>query len=391
MRLVTVLCLLSLAPAAWAQPLITEGDAPMAAGYRLNTVVQGLERPWGLAFLPGGDMLVTERPGALRIIRHGALLPGEVPGIPAGEVLALRQGGLLDVAAHPDFADNRLVYFTYAHGTEKENHTRLARAVFRDGALADWEVLFTVNKRKAGGQHFGSRLAFLPDGTLLMSVGDGGNPPLKLEGDYIRKQAQKKGSHLGKVLRLTDAGKPAPDNPFVKAEGAAPEVWSMGHRNIQGLVHDPMRETVWATEHGALGGDELNRLSVGANYGWPEVTFSREYVGGKKISPHTAKEGYVDPEVVWMTAIAPCGLALYTGERFPGWTGDLFAGGLQSQDVKRIDLDARGRVVGQEAIRVGERVRDVRTGPDGYIYILTDAENGRLIRVEPSGTSETAP
>ncbi len=191
------------------------------------------------------------------------------------------------------------------------------------------------------------------------------------------------GSHLGKVIRIAADGSVPPDNPFVDTPETLPAIWSYGHRNIQGIVFDPLRNVVWASEHGALGGDELNRLQGGQNYGWPSVTFSREYVGGLKISEDTSRPGMQDPLVVWMSAIAPSGLALYTGKRFPQWRGDLFVGGLRSQDIRRIDLDASGRVRGQSALRIGQRVRDVRQGPDGLLYVLTDESNGSLIRLEP--------
>jgi glucose/arabinose dehydrogenase len=244
-------------------------------------------------------------------------------------------------------------------------------------------VIFEVNTKKFGNQHFGSRLLWMPDGTLLVSIGDGGNPPIRLEGDWIRKQAQNRASHLGKVLRIRDDGSAPSDNPFTASSDANPLVWTYGHRNIQGMAYDPLRSLVWVSEHGALGGDELNAIRSGENFGWPTVTFSREYYDRSKISPHTTKPGMVDPVLVWMTAIAPSGLTLYTADRFPRWRGDLLAGGLKSQDIRRIDLDAAGRVVGQSALRIGQRVRDVRQGPDGLLYVLTDESSGSLIRLEP--------
>ena len=366
-----------------AQPVVVQDDVPAQAGFVKERVVTGLEHPWGMAFLPGGDLLVTERPGRLRLVRRGRLLDEPVAGVP--EVFASGQGGLLDIRLHPKFAENRNVYFTYAHGTSKANRTRVAAAVFDGKRLENWQVIFEVAASKSGSQHFGSRLLWMPDGTLLVSIGDGGNPPVRYAGDWIRVQAQNRGIHLGKIVRLNADGTVPPDNPFVGAADAEPAVWSYGHRNIQGLAYDPLRAMVWASEHGALGGDELNRLEDGKNYGWPEATYSREYVLGTRISPHTSKAGMADPVVVWMTAIAPSGLMVYTGDRFSDWKGDVFAGGLKSQDIRRIDLDPAGRVVGQFALRIGERVRDVRQGPDGLIYVITDEASGSLYRLAPAG------
>ena len=370
-----------------AQPHITQGDVPAERGFRTVTLVQGLEHPWGIDWLPNGDILVTERPGRLRRMRGDRLVSNPIAGIP--EVFDSGQGGLLDISLHPRFEENRKVYFTYAHGISRANRTRVASAVFKGDALENWQVVFEVIDAKSGSQHFGSRLLWMPDGTLLVSIGDGGNPPVRLDGDWIRKQAQNRRSHLGKILRLNADGTIPPDNPFFASADAEPAVWSYGHRNIQGLAYDPLRSIVWASEHGALGGDELNAVQAGKNYGWPAVTYSREYFDGTKISPLPSKAGMVDPRVVWITAIAPSGLAVYTGDRFPRWHGDLFAGGLKSQDIRRIDLDDAGRVIGQSALRIGQRVRDVRQGPDGFLYVITDESNGSLIRLEPASDKES--
>lgn len=345
------------------------------------TLVEGLEHPWGIAWLPDGTMLVTERPGRLRVIREGQLDPNPVPGVPS--VLAVGQGGLLDVAVHPQFAENPWVYFTYASGTARANQTQIARARFDGSSLSDWTVIFQVERDKSDGQHFGSRLAWLPDGTLLVSIGDGGNPPVELDGDLIRNQAQNLGTRFGKVVRLNADGSIPSDNPFVNTPDADPAIWSYGHRNIQGLALDPETNQIWVTEHGARGGDELNAVQPGSNYGWPVVTHSREYWGGQ-ISAEQSRPGMVDPLVVWTPAIAPSGLAVYRGDRYPQWQGHLFAGGLVSRDVRRIELDASGTVINETPIDIGQRVRDVRQGPDGLIYILTDEPNGRLVRLEPS-------
>jgi len=391
MRSFLIFAILVLFVACGVQPpagdsVIVDDEVPAEGGFRRVTLLDGLEHPWAMTWLPNGDLLITERPGRLRLVSAGRLQAAPVAGVP--EVFAIGQGGLLDILLSPNFADNRRVFFTYAHGSDDANRTRVARATFTGKALSDWQDIFEVATVKSGGQHFGSRLAWLPDGTLLVSIGDGGNPPVRLDGDWIRKQAQNKASHLGKIVRIDADGAIPADNPFAGDPPADPAVWSYGHRNIQGLVFDPLRNTVWASEHGARGGDELNRLTAGGNFGWPAATYSREYLGGLRISEHTSIPGMVDPLVVWMKAIAPSGLAVYTGERFPRWRGDLFVGGLQSEDVRRIDLDADGRVLGQTSLPIGQRVRDVRQGPDGLLYVLTDETDGRLIRLEPSGDSE---
>jgi glucose/arabinose dehydrogenase len=345
-----------------------------------TVLVDGLAHPWGLDWLPDGTMIVTERPGRVSLIDPGQLEPTPVAGVP--EVLTTGQGGLLDVSVHPQFADNQWVYFTYAEGDRSANQTRVARARLVDDALSDWQVIFEVNRSKQGGQHFGSRITWLPDDTMLISIGDGGNPPLQLEGNLIREQAQNLGSHLGKIVRLKDDGSIPADNPFVDTPGANPAIWSYGHRNIQGLMYDPVSDRLWSTEHGARGGDELNLVEAGGNYGWPEVTHSREYSGGE-ITTERSRPGMADPLIVWTPAIAPSGLLVYQGEAFAPWQGDLFAGGLVSQDVRHIELDESGAVINETSINIGQRVRDVRQGPDGLIYVLTDEANGRLIRLEP--------
>lgn len=366
---------------AAAAPFISDQPAEMQ-GVRLTQVVGGLERPWGMAFLPDGSALVTERPGRVRIIRDGALVREPVPGVPP--VHASGQGGLLDVALHPGFASNRTIYLTYAHGTSAANRTRLARAVFDGRALRDVQVIFEVNREKPANAHFGSRIAFLPDGTLLMTVGDGGNPPNSLDGRFIREQAQDPASHLGKILRLNADGSVPRDNPFLTTPGYAPEIWSVGHRNSQGLVVDPTRNAIWANEHGSSGGDELNLLRGGQNHGWPVASYSVEYQGGAQIGRGRSVPGLIDPALVWLRTAAPSGLAVVTSDRYPGWRGDLISGSLRAQDIRRVRADAAGQVVAEEILRVGQRVRDVRQAPDGYLYLLTDSADGALLRLEPA-------
>jgi aldose sugar dehydrogenase len=346
---------------------------------RQTTIVEGLERPWSMAWLPDGAMLITEKAGRLRILREGQLAPEPIGGVP--EVLTEGQAGLMEVSLHPQFAANQLIYLTYSHGTIDANRTRLARATFDGQTLQNLQVIFEVSQAKSGGQHFGSRIAWLPDGTLLLAFGDGGNPPVELEGDLIRKQAQNLQSRLGKIVRLNDDGSIPKDNPFVGKANVDPAIWSYGHRNIQGLTYDRETQRVWSTEHGARGGDELNLEQAGQNYGWPIVTYSQEYSGGE-ITSERSRPGMVDPKTYWTPAIAPSGLAIYRGDRFPAWQGSLFAGGLVSQDVRRIEVDAAGNVLNQQEIEIGQRVRDVRQSPDGFLYVLTDESDGRLIRLE---------
>lgn len=388
MRRWAMLAALGVTQAAMAQ---LEGPVPQtpqrvpdASGYRFEVVTTGLDHPWSVCWLPGdAGMLVTERGGAVKRLKDGAVQPVKAvfPGLQE-----IGQGGLMDVSLHPNFAENGLVYFTYAQGNARANKTVLARGTWSDAGetpvITDIAVIFSVAQEKGGGQHFGSRILWLPDGTLLMSVGDGGNPPVKYEGDWIRKQAQNKAAHLGKVLRLNDDGTAAKDNPFAGESGAAPEVWTLGHRNIQGLARDPESGRVWANEHGARGGDELNLIEKGNNYGWPEVTYSVWYVDASRISEKTSADWSTDPKVVWTPSKAPSGLCFYTGDKFPAWKGDLFSGALVFGEVRRIDLEG-DTIVGQERIEIEARVRDVRQGPDGYLYVLTDEGDGALIRILP--------
>ncbi len=354
---------------------------PKDATINKVTLVSGLEHPWSITWLPDKTtMLITERPGRLRIVRSGKLDPTPIAGLPA--VFAEGQGGLMDISLHPLFEKNRWIYLTYSHGNGQANRTRLARATFDGKNLSDLRVIFEVSQAKSDTQHFGSRIVWLPDNTMLVAIGDGGNPPVQLDGDLIRKQAQNLRSRLGKIVRLNDDGSVPRDNPFKDSDKNDPAVWSYGHRNIQGLTFDATSGQIWSTEHGSKGGDELNLIRAGKNYGWPIVTYGREYFG-PEISSERSRPGMEDAKVVWTPSIAPSGLVLYRGDRFPAWKGDLFAGGLVSQDVRHIDLDEKGNVVSQKSIDIGQRVRDVRQGPDGLLYVLTDAQDGQLIRLEP--------
>ena len=368
---------------AQTDPTPISGDVPEAQGWRAEVVADGLSHPWAIAWLPDGSALITERPGRLRWLRNGQLDPQPITGLPP--VAAFGQGGLLDIALHPDFAQNRLIYLTLAVGSPEANRTALLRGRLENHAVREAKIIFQNADAKSGGQHFGSRLAWLPDHTLLMSIGDGGNPPTRFGDGNIRDQAQNLGTHFGKVLRLKDDGSPPADNPFVNRPGAKPEIWTYGHRNIQGLTRHPLTGRIWANEHGSRGGDELNILQGGQNYGWPAVTYSHEY-WGPKVSEQTRRPDVVDPQRVWTPSKAPSGLTFYTGEVFPHWKGDLFSGALKFGQIRRLDLDGE-RIVGEEKLTIGRRVRDVRQGPDGYLYVLTDEDPGVLLRIVPTEKS----
>jgi aldose sugar dehydrogenase len=367
--LMMTLSLLLTGPAAAGTETTSAGT--VSGDYRAVTVAEGLELPWGLAFLEDGAMLVTERPGRLRRVGADGSLSEPLDGVPP--VYFAGQGGLLDVALHPAFADNRLVYLSYAHGDSVDNAARVARAVLGADGLTDLEVIFTARPGKDTPQHYAGSMAFLDDGTLLLNIGDGF--------DY-REQAQNLQSLLGKTVRLNDDGSIPEDNPFVGRDDAAPEIWTYGHRNAQGLVADPVSGRVYQHEHGPRGGDELNLLQPGRNYGWPAVTHGLDY-SGAYVSPFSELPGMEPPLQHWVPSIAPSGLTIYRGSAFPEWYGDLFLGALVDQEVRRIDMDD-GRVVGEHALlsELGERIRNVRVGPDEHLYIVTDSTQGRILRLE---------
>jgi aldose sugar dehydrogenase len=381
---IALLAALSFATTSAAQPQPT-GEPPAAKGWKAVTVAEGVSRPWGIAWLPDGRPLITAKDGTLHTVRDGKFDDIPMDGLP--EVFSSNQGAFMDIAVHPadKDANNARVYMTLSTGTRDANRTVLVRGTFDGKGVVDIKTLFQVEPTKDTNQHFGSRLLWLPDGTLLMSIGDGGNPPAQIGGMLAREQAQNLGSHLGSVLRLTAEGKPASGNPKFGDKNAKPEIWCYGNRNIQGLTRDPKTGRIWANEHGPRGGDEVNLLEAGRNYGWPEVTLGRDYRSGDAIGKTTA-QGMVDPKVVWIPATAPSGLAFYTGTHFPDWRGSLFSGGLVSGDIRRIQLDANGNVVRQERLKIGDRVRDVKQGPDGYLYVLTDETDGKLLRIEPDNS-----
>ncbi len=342
---------------------------------RVVELVRGLERPWGLAFLPDGRMLVSERPGRLRLIAPGAHRP-EPPLAGLPPIWARGQGGLLDVALDPEFGANRRIYFSYsALGPDGLAGTRVARAVLAEGALRELEVIFVSNARNTSALQFGSRLAFDRAGHLYITVGD----------RRQRELAQDLRSHAGKVVRLWPDGRVPQDNPFVGRDDAAPEVFTYGHRNPQGLAREPESGEMWLHEHGPQGGDEVNVLIPGANYGWPVITYGREYGTGEPIGEGTRRPDVVDPLKVWTPSIAPSGMAFCDGRLFPGWRGDLLVGALRAQSLVRLPREGR-RILGEERLLVGllGRIRDVRLGPEGAIYLLTDRQDGGLYRIEPA-------
>ncbi len=352
--------------------------------YRVVTVAEGLIHPWSIAFLPNGDMLVTERPGRLRIVRNGVLLPDPVPGLPA--IRVGNQGGLLDVVPHPHFGQNRLLYISYSkpNADGSEGTTAVIRARFENDRLTNVQEIFEARAWTQGRGHYGSRLAFDHDGYLFVTIGDRQTPP---RGDLEAHAAQDLTNHMGTTVRLQDDGRVPPNNPFVGRDDALPEIWSYGHRNAQGMAVHPETNEIWQNEHGPQGGDELNRILRGRNYGWPVVGFGVNYGPGTPIHAAQRREGMEDPVHFWTPSIAASGLMIYTGDRFPGWRGNLFVGGLAGEQLARITLDGH-RVVNEETLvqRMG-RIRDVRQGPDGYIYLAIDHRGGNptpILRIEPA-------
>jgi len=342
---------------------------------RLATVARGLEHPWSLAFLPDGRMLVTERPGRLRIVARDGSLSPPVKGVP--RVYANGQGGLLDVILDKDFATSGVIFLSYAEPGAGGGGTAVARAVLKDGALADVKVIFRQVPKTGGGLHFGSRLVIARDGTLFVTVGERGE----------RARAQDPRVNRGQVVRIHRDGRIPKDNPFVNRSGAGkagyrPEIWSYGHRNPQAAALHPVTGKLWVVEHGARGGDEVNVPLAGRNYGWPVISYGRHYWGGK-IGEGTHKAGMEQPVHYWDPSIAPSGMAFYTGDRYPKWKGNVFVGALRFQLLSRLVLDGE-KVVKEERLfkELEERIRDVRQGPDGHLYILTDDDEGSVLRIE---------
>jgi aldose sugar dehydrogenase len=346
-----------------------------AATFRVVEVAGGLEEPWALTFLPDGGMLVTEKNGALRLIENGSLREAPIAGTP--EVMGRDQGSLLDVTLDPGFAENRRIYLSYSHADGDLTTTRVMRARYAPEGLAEQKVIFEAKPLIPSTKHFGSRFAWGRDGTLYLTMG---------ERSTRRELAQDLSTHLGKVLRITTDGAAPPDNPFVRRDGVQPEIFSYGHRNPQGLAINPATGEIWEQEHGARGGDEINVLKPGANYGWPEVAYGVNYSGTTIGSGRQTAPGVESPLFYWDPSIAPSGMMFYTGDRFPSWKGNLLVGALKFELVSRLDLDADNKVVKEERFLESElgRIRDIREGPDGLVYIVTDENPGSVYRLEPA-------
>lgn len=357
-----------------AGPSLAQQRFPSSAGELVvETVASGLENPWGLAFLPDGRMLVTERPGRLRLVRQQGQISRPLTGVP--NVAGRGQGGLLDVVLDPRFAENRLVYFSFSEPRQGGNGTSVGRGRLNADAtgLGDVQVIFRQMPAINSSMHFGSRLVFDRSGALFVTLGDRFGQ---------KDEAQNPQNHIGKLVRISpDGGVPA-DNP--KKQGWQPEIWSIGHRNVQGAALNPASGQIWTVEHGARGGDEVNTPRAGLNYGWPVITYGIDY-SGARIGEGTSKPGMEQPLFYWDPSIAPSGAAFYTGERWPAWKNSLFVGALAGQMLIRLSTNGES-VTGEERLltTLGERIRDVRQGPDGYLYLLADDAKGRLLRVRPA-------
>ncbi len=345
---------------------------------RVTEIVCGLEHPWALAFLPENRLLVTERPGRMRILSmagasSAASVSAPLAGVP--EVYARGQGGLLDVALAPDFETSGAIFFSYAEPTAKGARTAVARATLDAGSLRlrDVRRIFAQRDDPPGGNHWGARLVFDAGGRLFVTLGD--------RYDH-RDKAQDLGSHLGKIVRIEAGGGAAAENPFIGRPGALPEIWSYGHRNVQGAALDPANGELWISEHGPQGGDEVNRVLPGRNYGWPVITYGREYVTGFRIGEGSERADVESPLLQWAPSIAPSGMAFYTGDVYPGWKGSVFAGALKAQMLVRLQREG-GRIVREERFSLGKRIRDVRQGPDGRLWLLDDSD-GCVLRLDPA-------
>lgn len=360
--------------ALWQAPAFAQKRYPSSAGdLAVETVASGLEHPWSLAFLPDGRMLVTERPGRLRLVETDGKLSRPITGVP--NVMARGQGGLLDVALDPDFARNRLVYLSFAEPRANGNGTSVARGRLNEQgtALADTAVIFRQMPTVNSTMHFGSRLVFDRTGALFVTLG---------ERFSQRDQAQNPENHIGKLVRIRPDGSVPADNP--KKPGWAPEIWSIGHRNVQGAALHPQSGQLWTAEHGARGGDEINTPKAGLNYGWPVISYGVDY-SGAKIGEGTAKPGMEQPLFYWDPSIAPSGAAFYTGQVWPAWRNSLLVGALAGSQLARLSTDEE-KVTGEERLLtdIGARIRDVRQGPDGLIYLVTDEGDGKVLRVRPA-------
>lgn len=361
--------------AAVATPASADVDRTQHYKVDVETVASGLDSPWGLVFLPDGRLLVSERPGRLRIVDKSGAVSEAIKGLTP--IADGGQGGLLGLAIDPDFARNRRVYYCHSEpGFLRRSRTSVARARLSDdmSKLENVKVIFQQEPSGSGRSHFGCRLVFDRTGALFVTTGDRGN---------MQKEVQKPDTHIGKIIRITTDGAPAPGNP--KNKGWRPEIWSIGHRNAQGAVLHPETGELWTVEHGAAGGDEVNIPRKGRNYGWPVISYGRKYSGGK-IGIGTEKAGMEQPVHYWDPSIAPSGLEIYTGDKFLAWKGSVFVGALAGQHLARLQMDGE-KVIGEEQLLagLGERIRAVRQGPDGYLYVLTDSSNGRVLRLKPAG------
>jgi len=352
---------------------ITSANEP---AYKVDVIAKGLEHPWTVAFLRDDLLLITERPGRLRVIDRDGLREQPVGGLP--EVFASGQGGLFDVLPAKDFETSQHIYISYAHGNKDANHTRVIRARFDGYQLHDVTPIFTSQPAKSGDAHFGGRMAWMSDGTLMLGLGDG---------FFFREDAQKLDTHLAKIVRINADGSVPQDNPFVGRSDALPEIYSYGHRHVQALVVDHAAGLVYAHEHGPRGGDELNIIEPGRNYGWPLITYGRDY-SRAAITPFTELPGMEQPRTHWVPSIAPAGMTLYDGEHFPQWKGNLFVAALAEKSVRRVVLSADGHPTEQEVLfkETEQRVRDVRTAPDGSLYLVTDEPEGQVLRISSSTT-----
>jgi len=352
--------------------LFTISASVMAQKLQVDVIAEDLDHPWSIAFLPNGDKLITERSGALKMLSDASQDHRIITGVP--DVYAAGQGGLMDVVLDPDFEKNQFLYLSFSTGTKWSNHLRVIRATLQDNNLVDQTIIFDVTPAKSTPHHFGGRMAFLPDGTLLITTGDGF--------DY-REQAQKLDNLLGKVVRINSDGSIPKNNPYVTNTNALDSIYSFGHRNPQAILVSPSGK-IYMHEHGPRGGDELNLIEPAKNYGWPAITYGMDY-SGAYVSPFDKFPGMEQPIVYWVPSIAPAGMAYYQGEIFPEWQGDLLIASLAEKSIRRLNIEDEA-VIDQEILfkDLGYRMRDVRVGPDGYIYLLTDSSSGKVMRVSPA-------
>jgi aldose sugar dehydrogenase len=374
MRWSVILCTAGLVTAGFAPSSAAQVLQSSAGTVAVDTIARGLDHPWALAFLPDGRMLVTERPGRMRIVASDGKLSPALAGVP--KVFASGQGGLLDVVLDRSYAQNPIVYFCYAEPASGGARTALARARLVEQAaprLDEVKVIFRQEGGLSSGNHFGCRIVQTAENDLFLTTGD------HFTG---REQAQNLGNHLGKIIRIRPDGTVPPDNPFVGRPGTKPEIWSYGHRNAQGLALHPATGRLWQHEHGPRGGDEVNVIDKGKNYGWPAIGYGIDY-SGARIHASTQREGMEQPGWYWVPSIAPSGMAFYSGSLFPAWRGHLFVGALASKILVRLELDGE-KVTKEERLDMRERIRDVRQGPDEALWLTTDASAGRIVRVAPA-------